>query len=331
MISLMAFVVIGILVVGLVKDLMKGELGERQERPTLLPQTRPKGKFIIERDRIGSVVITRPGEPGRSVYLQFEADRELIYDILRKSEREDLDRGWTVAVKDSEPRASTLQELWEIHAERLMPQTIKGEKLGGLESLPRTSNPLPFEPEEYLEWTAKFEAGYGQFRPGVSPEQVEKEIAAIPEAIRRTYIAEKYIGREKLFPRATELLPAVRKGLQVMPRLPEETRGDYLFVEYVRDLVRFGEKISDEEARRLWESWKKIPRSTLPEPYQTRVAKPAKPAIVPTAPRRARKKAELEYFADSPEFLSQTIDAIGYRDRIDSTFQEAIKRAKGLK
>jgi hypothetical protein len=39
---------------------------------------------------------------------------------------------------------------------------------------------------------------------------------------------------------------------------------------------------------------------------------------------------ELEFFADSPEFLTQTIDATGYRSKIDTTFQEAIARAKGL-
>jgi hypothetical protein len=39
----------------------------------------------------------------------------------------------------------------------------------------------------------------------------------------------------------------------------------------------------------------------------------------------------LEYFADSPELLTQTVDSIGYREKIDKTFQEAIARAKGLK
>jgi len=56
---------------------------------------------------------------------------------------------------------------------------------------------LPFSPEEYWEWNEKFEAGYGQLRPGVSTEEVEREIAAIPEKIRGTYIAEKYIGKRK--------------------------------------------------------------------------------------------------------------------------------------
>ena len=44
----------------------------------------------------------------------------------------------------------------------------------------------------------------------------------------------------------------------------------------------------------------------------------------------ATSKDKLEYLADSPEFLTQTIDAIGYRDRLDNAFQRAIARAKGL-
>ncbi|MBA7700234.1 hypothetical protein ES703_108944 [subsurface metagenome] len=55
---------------------------------------------------------------------------------------------------------------------------------------------LPCSPGEYWEWKEKFEAGYGQPRPGVSPEEVERERAAIPEVIRRTYIAEKYFGKQ---------------------------------------------------------------------------------------------------------------------------------------
>ncbi len=51
--------------------------------------------------------------------------------------------------------------------------------------------------------------------------------------------------------------------------------------------------------------------------------------VIPTEKQPHRTPGGLEYFADSPEFLTQTIDAIGYRDRIDTAFQEAIRRAKG--
>ena len=56
---------------------------------------------------------------------------------------------------------------------------------------------LPFTLQEYDEWVDKFKAGYGQPREGVSEAEVEREIAQIPRAIRETYLAEKYIGKEK--------------------------------------------------------------------------------------------------------------------------------------
>jgi len=58
--------------------------------------------------------------------------------------------------------------------------------------------------------------------------------------------------------------------------------------------------------------------------------KGGQPAVIPTKPR-PRRETDLEYLADTPEYLTQTIDATGYRDKLDSTFQEAIARAKGLK
>ena len=56
------------------------------------------------------------------------------------------------------------------------------------------------------------------------------------------------------------------------------------------------------------------------------------PAVVPVEPRRPRpgKEGQLEFLPDSPEVLAQTIDTIGYREKIDSAFQEAIRRVKGL-
>jgi len=53
-------------------------------------------------------------------------------------------------------------------------------------------------------------------------------------------------------------------------------------------------------------------------------------AVIPIAPRERRRATpgELEFLPDSPEFLAYTIDDIGYRDRIDSAFLQAIARAK---
>lgn len=59
-----------------------------------------------------------------------------------------------------------------------------------------SSNPgLRFTEEEYVEWHDKFEAGYGQPRPGVCAAEVLKERLAIPTSIRHTYMADLYFGK----------------------------------------------------------------------------------------------------------------------------------------
>ena len=40
---------------------------------------------------------------------------------------------------------------------------------------------------------------------------------------------------------------------------------------------------------------------------------------------------EVRFFPDSPETLDQTVQAIGYRDRLSRVFQAAIARAKGTR
>jgi len=52
-------------------------------------------------------------------------------------------------------------------------------------------------------------------------------------------------------------------------------------------------------------------------------------AVIPTEPRHQRPgKDELEFLPDSPEFLAYTIEDIGYREKIDAAFEQAIARAK---
>ncbi|GAJ08054.1 unnamed protein product, partial [marine sediment metagenome] len=63
---------------------------------------------------------------------------------------------------------------------------------------------------------------------------------------------------------------------------------------------------------------------------RTRGTRQLAAAVTPVKPR-SRRETDLEYLADSPEYLTQTIDATGYRDKLHTTFQEAITRAKGLK
>ena len=64
--------------------------------------------------------------------------------------------------------------------------------------------------------------------------------------------------------------------------------------------------------------------------YLTKLENPGacnqKPAITPV--KSLPKGVGLEYLADSPEFLTQTIEDIGYRSRIDHAFLEAIERVR---
>jgi len=125
---------------------------------------------------------------------------------------------------------------------------------------------------------------------------------------------------------APEHLP----GVVVMPKIPDEARKDVLFVAYIRDLVRLGQKVTDGEVEIMWEAWKRRELSRLPHNQLIRrYGKTQWPAVIPTE-KRPYRGDRLEFLPDSPEVLAQTIDAIGYRDRIDNAFQEAIRRAKGL-
>ena len=88
----------------------------------------PAGEFQIGRDRYGAIVITRSDEPKKSVYLQFDVDQKLVLDLLTEKERRDLEEGRSVVIRDNEPRASILEELWETAAEEeleYLPQTEK--------------------------------------------------------------------------------------------------------------------------------------------------------------------------------------------------------------
>jgi len=67
------------------------------------------------------------------------------------------------------------------------------------------------------------------------------------------------------------------------------------------------------------------------QPLYPHVPKSRQPRVIPTEPRRPHEREELEFLPDSPEVLTQTINATGYRSKIDNAFQQAIKRAKGLR
>lgn len=158
-------------------------------------------------------------------------------------------------------------------------------------------------------------------------EYVETEFPSFTETLWGSKSIPIYVAHE-LGIMKKEAAPEWLPGVVVMPKIPEEARKDPLFVQYLHDLVRLGERITDEEVRIMWEAWKKRELSRLPHAELIKKQKEiARPAVTPVN-RRSRREGELEFLPDSPEFLAYTIDDIGYRERIDSAFQQAISRAQ---
>ena len=67
------------------------------------------------------------------------------------------------------------------------------------------------------------------------------------------------------------------------------------------------------------------------QPLYPHVPKSRQTRVIPIEPRRPREREEIEFLPDSPEVLTQTITATGYRDKLASVFREAIARAKGMR
>jgi len=154
MVSMFGFLVMGVFMIAIVKNVVVGA-AEPEKKPVLysprgerlLPQTKSPA-YEIETDRMGNIIITSSSYPGKDVFLQFESDKALVYDLLRKGERKDLDAGWPIRIRRSEPRASILDELWQSSAQsQNVPKTRK-QKAQGKENLEF----LPDSPE-FLAYT----------------------------------------------------------------------------------------------------------------------------------------------------------------------------------
>ncbi|MDD5501229.1 MAG: hypothetical protein PHH57_06060, partial [Candidatus Omnitrophica bacterium] len=260
------------------KPVLYGPRGER-----LLPHTK-SAEYEIETDRMGNIIITCSGDPGKDVFLQFESDKALIYDLLRKGEKKDLDAGWPIRLERSEPRASVLDELWESSAR------------------PQKSNvPAIVKPTGtcYADaWRFLIKEGEGQLIHGT------------------VFSGGRRLGHAWI---------ETSTGWVWEP----ET-GRYFTRLGFRDAFapEIESRYTAEEAAILAARTRNLGPWSEQERHQ--YLKGKSPAVIPTEPRQRQSKAnELEFLPDSPEFLAYTIDDIGYRDRIDSTFLSAIKRAKG--
>lgn len=161
-------------------------------------------------------------------------------------------------------------------------------------------------------------------------EYVAKEFPTFTESIWMSKSIPVHVALE-LGILKLEAVPERLPGVLIMPRIPREAKKDPLFVQYIRDLVRLGERITDEEVKIMWEAWQKRELTKLP--HNELIKQPentTRLAVIP-AQKRPRREDELEFLPDSPEFLAYTIDDIGYRERIDTAFQQAISRAKRSK
>jgi len=265
-ISFMGIAVMSIFTTSIVRDLVKGLL-EEPIKPKLLLQTKPFGKFTLRMDRMGNITIAHNKRPSQSVFLQFESDQELVYDLLRKSERKDLDAGWNIEIKDTEPRASILNELWETSS--------------GLENLPQNL-PVIHLLEKWRSAKARNSVLALRDLETLGPDY---DTADCKQALM------DYQGIE---------------------------RPDYSDQEEYQE--------AREEA---WEAFLEALESLAGEEEETLRMK-SQPAVVLVKGKHS-KEPGLNYLTDSPEYLTWTIEDIGYRQKIDNAFLEAITRARSKK
>lgn len=90
----------------------------------------------------------------------------------------------------------------------------------------------------------------------------------------------------------------------------------------------YGDQEEYQEARdEAWESFLECLESLVGE-EEEKVAVKKQPSAI-TGKGQTSKGICLDYLVDSPEYLTQTIEDIGYRDKIDRAFLKAIARSRG--
>ncbi len=330
--GLMGILVMGILASGIVKYLIRG-LNEEPAAPKLLPQIRASGKFILKMDRPGNIIITHTERPCRSVFLQFEADKELVYDLLRKPERQDLEAGWPLEIMDTEPRASILDELWENASQpEKLPQTTRPEATPVAQLLEKWSQAKVRNSTLAMKDLATLGSSYDveDCRQALQDyREIERSDYADPEDYQeaRDEAWDEFIERlESLAGEEEEVAAKDKIEVVIVDRRPHHK----LVKIYKKGRVyaaTYAEPFPTRES--ALEDYRRNPKKFQPfdESSMTYLTKSCdKPAVIPV--KSISKGTGVEYLADSPEFLTQTIDDIGYRNRIDHAFLEAIERAR---
>ncbi|MDD4986604.1 MAG: DUF192 domain-containing protein [Dehalococcoidales bacterium] len=367
--GLAGFLLLGTLTVSIARDFIGKSFEEPEVKPALLPQVSSRksmASYELDRDRMGNIIITRSDGPKKDVFLQFESDKELIYDLLKKAEKKDLDAGWKVKIKRSEPRASVLDELWEnsVQPQRL-PSTAKKparqdvkvetwqerDRLGIWLTDKRTDKVIA----EWWDDGARqmFEDGF--FKPGMIRQQAitgrdfEESVMAYAESVGiltptispavkpRSSGDTPVVDLVEKWSKAKRNSTLALKDLEAISQRYDITECKESLLEY-RDVDRSDYSDSEEYQEARDEAWEAFiecleylsgEEETEMEEKDERVTSGKTQAVIPEQPRKPRTKGELEFLPDSPEFLAYTIDDIGYRDRIDSAFLNAIARARG--
>ncbi|MDD4985064.1 MAG: DUF192 domain-containing protein [Dehalococcoidales bacterium] len=369
MFSLAGFLLLGTLTVNIARDFTGNAFEEPEEKPAFLPQVSSRKStagYEMERDRMGNIILTRSDDPKKDVFLQFESDKELVYDLLKKAEKKGLDAGWKIKIKRSEPRTSVLDELWEssVQPQRL-PSTVKKparhdikvdtwqerDRLGIWLTDKRTNKVIA----EWWDDGARqmFEDGF--FKPGMIRQQAitghdfEESVMAYAEsvgiltptispAVKPSSSGDTpVVDLVEKWSKAKRNSTLALKDLEAISQRYDITDCKEALLEY-RDIDRSDYSDAEEyqEARdEAWEAFIECLESlsgeeeTEGEEKDERETSGKARAVTPEQPRPPHLKNKLEFLPDSPEFLAYTIDDIGYRDRIDSAFLDAITRARG--
>ena len=120
----------------------KGREPQFPHTPKGQSETQKGGTFVIGHDHMGNLIVTHTARTGE-IFLQFESDRQVVYDILQKWELKEVEKGWSVQVKDTEPRASILDELWDVQNPSKLPQVMGEPVPPQYRDLISPTGPLP--------------------------------------------------------------------------------------------------------------------------------------------------------------------------------------------
>jgi uncharacterized membrane protein (UPF0127 family) len=317
------------------KPLIYGPGGE------FLTATKKGGSFVIGHDYMGNLIITHTERTGE-IFLQFESDRQSVYDLLKKWELKEVEKGWSVQIKDTEPRASILDEMWKASAQpQSLPQTRKRkparqeveigtwaerDRIGIWLTDKRTGKTVA----EWWDEDAREMFDQGWFKPGdirrqtITGRAFEESVLDYAENVGLIAGGGKYLAQTV---KDAYYWTAINKdtGEIVESLTPYTSSGRAL---------RGGKAYASRhwKGTALIEVWRQpyhYSEKLKIEPVTSEIVTPDKSvAVIPTEPRRPRREDELEYLPDSPEFLAYTIEDIGYREKIDTAFQNAIARAK---